>query len=57
MKKSRFTEEKIIAALKEHERGGTATEIGRRLGVTAQNVLSLEGEVRRNGGVAGQATA
>lgn len=36
MKKSRFTEEQIIAALKEHERGGTANEICRRLGVTTQ---------------------
>ena len=36
MKKSRFTEEQIIAALKEHERGGTTTEICRRLGVTSQ---------------------
>ena len=35
MKKSRFTEEQIIAALKEHERGGTATEICRRLGVSS----------------------
>ena len=36
MKKSRFTEEQIIAALKEHERGGTANEICRRLGVSTQ---------------------
>lgn len=35
MKKSRFTEEQIIAALKEHERGGVATEICRRLGVSS----------------------
>ena len=35
MKKSRFTEEQIIAALKEHERGGAATEICRRLGVSS----------------------
>ena len=36
MKNSRFTEEQIIAALKEHERGGTANEICRRLGVATQ---------------------
>ncbi len=38
MKKSRFTEEQIIAALKEHERGGAATEICRRLGVSAHTL-------------------
>lgn len=34
MKKSRFTEEQIIAAIKESEAGGKTTEICRRLGVT-----------------------
>lgn len=38
MKKSRFTEEQIIAALKEHERGQTASEICRRLGVSTQTL-------------------
>jgi putative transposase len=38
MKKSRFTEEQIIAALKEHERGGTAAEICRRLGVSSHTL-------------------
>lgn len=37
MKKSRFTEEQIIAALKEHERGGAAAEISRRMGVTTHS--------------------
>lgn len=36
MKKSRFTEEQIIAAIKEHERGGATAEICRRLGVASQ---------------------
>jgi len=36
MKKTRFTEEQIISALKEHERGGAAAEISRRLGVATQ---------------------
>jgi putative transposase len=35
MKKSRFTEEQIIAALKEHERGAVAAEICRRMGVSS----------------------
>lgn len=44
MKKSRFTEEQIIAALKEHERGGTATEICRRMGVSAHTFYRWKGK-------------
>ena len=34
MKRKRFSEEQIIAALKEHEAGATVVEISRRMGIT-----------------------
>ena len=37
MRKSRFTEEQIILALKQHEAGRTTAEICRKLGVSEQN--------------------
>jgi len=36
LRKSRFTEEQIILALKQHEAGRTAGEICRKLGVSEQ---------------------
>ena len=36
MRKSRYTEEQIIFALKEHEAGKTAVQICRKLGVSEQ---------------------
>jgi putative transposase len=44
MKKSRFSEEQIIAALNEHERGGAAKEICRRLGVTTNTFYRWKGK-------------
>jgi putative transposase len=34
MRKSRFTEEQIIAALQEHERGAKIADLCRKLGIT-----------------------
>lgn len=39
MKKSRFTEEQIISAIKAHDAGEKTTEICRRLGVHPQTFL------------------
>ena len=38
MKKKRFTEEQIIAVLKEHELGATAAELGRKHGISPQTL-------------------
>ena len=52
MKKSRFSEEKIIAVLKQAEAGVKVSELVRKLGVSRSDVLQLEGEVRRHGRLA-----
>ena len=48
MRKSRFTEEQIIAALKEHAAGTPAQELGRRLGVGVETLYRWK---RKYGGM------
>jgi len=38
MRRSRFSDEQIVGFVKEHEAGGSAAEICRRAGVTAQTL-------------------
>ena len=48
MRKSRFTEEQIVTAIKEHEAGTPTQELCRRHGIGAADAVPLEGEVRRH---------
>ena len=48
MRKSRFTEEQIIAALKEHTAGTPTKELGRRLGVGVETLYRWK---RKYGGM------
>jgi len=47
MRKSRFNEEQIVTRLKEADAGVPIGELGRRLGVSEGDFLSLEDQVRR----------
>lgn len=49
MRRSRFTEEQIIAALKEHEAGASPKELCRRLGIATETLYNWK---RKYGGMA-----
>src|SRR5579875_1024033 len=60
MKRERFSEEQIIAVLREHEAGGKTGDLARKYGVSEATLynwdaVQLEGQVRRHGRVRGQA--
>ena len=49
MKRSKFTEEQITFALRQHDAGNPVAEICRQIGVSEADVLCLEEEVRAHG--------
>ena len=55
MKGSRFTEEQIIGVLREQEAGARTEEVCRRHGILERDILQVESEVRRAGGLGRQA--
>ena len=55
MKRKRFTEEQIIAILKEHEAGVATADLCRKHGVSERDLLQVEGQIWRPGRVGGQA--
>jgi hypothetical protein len=55
MKKQRFTEEQIIA-VKEQEAGAKAADLCRKQGISEATFLQLESQVRRHGGLRGEAS-
>ena len=55
MKGTRHSEEQIIAILKQGEAGLATPELCRQHGISEQDLLSLEGQVRRHGKRRGEA--
>ncbi len=48
MRRSRFTEEQIVGALKEHEAGASTKELSRRLGIATETLYNWK---RKYGGM------
>ena len=57
MKRNRFTEEQIIAVLREHEAGAKTADLCAQARHFGSHAVQLEGQIRRHGGVGRQASA
>jgi transposase len=55
MKRARFTEEQIIAVLKEHEAGAKTADLARKHGVSEATIYNWKAQIRRHGCLRGQA--
>ena len=57
MKRKRYTHERIISILKEHEAGQPVGELARRSGVVENTICRCKSKYRRHGGFRRQSTA